>query len=73
MIKSLVTHRLPIDPTLNTYEAMLKDDKNDQYLWPQVLRLIKMMYENGVEILSGTDIPNLDSLQEEVYITNWSF
>ena len=58
MIKSFVTHRVPIDPTLDIYEAMLKDDKNDQYLWPKVLRLIKMMYENGVEILSGTDIPN---------------
>jgi imidazolonepropionase-like amidohydrolase len=58
MIKSLVTHRVPIDPTLDIYEAMLKDDKNDQYLWPKVLRLTKMMYDNGVEILSGTDIPN---------------
>ena len=62
MIKSLVTHRVPIDPTLDIYEAMLKDDKNDQYLWPKVLRLIKMMYENGVEILSGTDIPNFGLL-----------
>jgi imidazolonepropionase-like amidohydrolase len=58
MIKSLVTHRVPIDPTLDIYEAMLKDDKNDQYLWPKVLGLTKMMYDNGVEPLSGTDIPN---------------
>jgi imidazolonepropionase-like amidohydrolase len=58
MIKSLVTHRVPIDPTLDIYEAMLKDDKNDQYLWPKVLGLTKMMYDNGVELLSGTDIPN---------------
>ncbi|MFL6413667.1 MAG: amidohydrolase family protein [Nitrososphaeraceae archaeon] len=58
MIKSLVIHRVPIDPTLDIYEAMLMDDKNDQYLWPKVLRLTKMMYDNGVEILSGTDIPN---------------
>ena len=58
MIKSLVTHRVPIDPTLDIYEAMLKDDKNDQYLWPKVLGLTKMMYNNGVELLSGTDIPN---------------
>jgi hypothetical protein len=58
MIKSLVTHRIPIDPTLDIYEAMLKDDKNDQYLWPKVLGLTKMMYINGVELLSGTDIPN---------------
>jgi len=58
MIKSLVIHRVPIDPTLDIYEAVLMDDKNDQYLWPKVLRLTKMMYDNGVEILSGTDIPN---------------
>jgi imidazolonepropionase-like amidohydrolase len=58
MIKSLVTHRVPIDPTLDIYEAMLKDDTKDQYLWPKVLRLTKMMYDNGVQILSGTDIPN---------------
>ena len=58
MIKSLVTHRVPIDPTLDIYEAMLKDDENNQYLWPKVLRLTKMMYDNGVELLSGTDIPN---------------
>ena len=32
MIKSLVTHRVSIDPTLDIYEAMLKDDENDQYL-----------------------------------------
>ena len=59
MIKSLVKHRVSVDPTLGIYEAMLKDDKKDQYLWPKVLQLTKMMYDNGVEILSGTDIPNL--------------
>ena len=58
MIKSLVTHKIAIDPTLDIYEAMLKDDKKDEYLWPKVLQLTKMMYDNGVEILSGTDIPN---------------
>jgi imidazolonepropionase-like amidohydrolase len=58
IIKSLVTHKVPIDPTLDIYEAMLKDNKKDQYLWPKVLRLTKMMYDNGVEVLSGTDIPN---------------
>ena len=47
MIKSLVTHRVPIDPTLDIYEEMLKDDKNDQYLWPKVLQLTKMMYDSG--------------------------
>jgi imidazolonepropionase-like amidohydrolase len=59
MIKSLVKHRVSVDPTLDIYKAMLKDDKKDQYLWPKVLQLTKMMYDNGVEILSGTDIPNL--------------
>jgi imidazolonepropionase-like amidohydrolase len=59
MIKSLVKHRVSVDPTLDIYEAMLKDDIKDRYLWPKVLQLTKMMYHNGVEILSGTDIPNL--------------
>jgi hypothetical protein len=59
MIKSLVTHKVTVDPTLDICEAMLKDDIKDQYLWPKVLQLTKMMYDNGVEILSGTDIPNL--------------
>jgi len=58
MIRSLVNHRVPVDPTLDIYEAILKDDTKDQYLWPKVLQLTKMMYDNGVEILSGTDIPN---------------
>jgi predicted amidohydrolase YtcJ len=65
MIKSLVTHEVPIDPTLDIYEAMLKDDTNDQYLWSKVLRLAKMMYDNGVEILSGTDIPNFGLIPGE--------
>jgi imidazolonepropionase-like amidohydrolase len=58
MIKSLVTHKVSVDPTLDIYETMLKDDTKDQYLWPKVLQLTKMMYHNGVQILSGTDIPN---------------
>jgi imidazolonepropionase-like amidohydrolase len=58
MIKSLVIHKVSVDPTLDIYEAILKDDTKDQYLWPKVLRLIKMMYDSGVEVLSGTDIPN---------------
>ena len=65
MIKSLVTHEVPIDPTLDIYEAMLKDDTNDQYLWSKVLRLAKMMYDNGVELLSGTDIPNFGLIPGE--------
>ena len=58
MIRLLVKHRVPVDPTLDIYETILKDDTKDQYLWPKVLQLTKMMYDNGVEILSGTDIPN---------------
>jgi Amidohydrolase family len=53
MIKSSVIHKVSVDPTLDIYEAILKDDTKDQYLWPKVLRLTKMMYDNGVEILSG--------------------
>jgi imidazolonepropionase-like amidohydrolase len=65
MIKSLVTHRVPIDPTLDIYEAMLRDDTKDQYLWPKVLQLTKMTYDNGVQILSGTDIPNFELIPGE--------
>jgi imidazolonepropionase-like amidohydrolase len=38
---------------------MLKDDPQNQYLWFKVLQLTKMMYDHGVTIMSGTDIPNL--------------
>jgi imidazolonepropionase-like amidohydrolase len=65
MIKSLVTHKVSVDPTLDIYEAMLKDDTKDQYLWPKVLQLTKMMYDNGVQILSGTDIPNFGLIPGE--------
>ena len=60
MITTLVKKKVPVDPTLDIYEAMLKDDAKDQYLWSKVLRLTKMMYDNGVEILAGTDIPNFE-------------
>jgi imidazolonepropionase-like amidohydrolase len=33
---------------------------HNQYLWSKVLQLSKMLYDNGVTILSGTDIPNFD-------------
>jgi imidazolonepropionase-like amidohydrolase len=62
MISTLVKHNIPVDPTLDIYEAMLKDDMKDKYLWPKVLKLTKMMYEDGVKILSGTDIPNFGLL-----------
>jgi hypothetical protein len=38
----LVNHRVPVDPTLDIYEAMLKDDTKGRYLWPKVLQLTKI-------------------------------
>jgi imidazolonepropionase-like amidohydrolase len=60
MIKALVSNNIPVDPTLDIYEAMIKDEPQYQYLWPKILQLTKMLYENGVTILSGTDIPNFE-------------
>jgi imidazolonepropionase-like amidohydrolase len=59
MINALVKNKVPVDPTLSIYEAMLKDDPQNQYLWSKVLQLTKMLYDHGVTIMSGTDIPNL--------------
>jgi imidazolonepropionase-like amidohydrolase len=59
MINALVKNKIPVDPTLSIYEAMLKDDPQNQYLWSKVLQLTKMLYDHGVTIMSGTDIPNL--------------
>jgi len=65
MVHALVENDVPVDPTLSIYEAMLKDDDGNgfsnpqnQLRWSKVLQLTKMMYDNGVQILSGTDIPN---------------
>ena len=60
MISALVNNNVSVDPTLDIYEAMVKEEPQNQYLWPKVLQLTKMMYNNGVPILSGTDIPNFD-------------
>jgi imidazolonepropionase-like amidohydrolase len=60
MIKALASNNIPVDPTLDIYEAMMKDESLYQYLWPKVLRLTKMLYDNEVSLLSGTDIPNFD-------------
>jgi imidazolonepropionase-like amidohydrolase len=60
MIDALVSNNIPVDPTLGIYEAMIKEEPYSQYLWPKVLQLTKMLYENGVTILSGSDIPNFD-------------
>lgn len=62
MIDSLVQNQIPVDPTLNVYEAILKQgsyDPQNEQRWNKVLQLTKIMYERGVQILSGTDIPNL--------------
>src|ERR687891_459615 len=69
MINALVENDIPVDPTLSIYEAILKDDEDDddddgfsdpqnQLRWTKVLQLTKIMYDNGVQILSGSDIPN---------------
>jgi len=61
MIDSLVRNNVYVDPTLSVYESMAKDDPaNGQLLWPKVLQLTKKMYDNGVKLLTGTDIPNFD-------------
>ena len=61
MIDSLVQNQIPVDPTLNVYEAILKQgsyDPQNEQRWKKVLQLTKIMHERGVQILSGTDIPN---------------
>jgi imidazolonepropionase-like amidohydrolase len=60
MIKALVSNNIPVDPTLGIYEAIIKEDPLNQYLWSKVLQLTKMLYDNGVTILSGSDIPNFE-------------
>jgi imidazolonepropionase-like amidohydrolase len=60
MIMALVNNDIPVDPTLNVYEAIIKKEPQNQYLWSKVLQLSKMLYHGGVTILSGTDIPNFD-------------
>jgi imidazolonepropionase-like amidohydrolase len=60
MMEALVSNNIPVDPTLGIYEAMIKEEPHNQYLWPKVLQLTKMLYENGITILSGSDIPNFE-------------
>lgn len=45
----------------SVYEAILKSsyDSQNEQRWAKVLQLTKMMYDSGIDILSGTDIPNL--------------
>ena len=64
MINALVRNNIPVDPTLSIYEAMLKDspggfsNPQNQLRWTKVLQLTRMMHVRGVQILTGTDIPN---------------
>jgi imidazolonepropionase-like amidohydrolase len=61
MIDSLVENNVFVDPTLSVYESMIKD--NPAYaknIWTKVLGLTKKMHDNGVKLLTGTDIPNFD-------------
>jgi imidazolonepropionase-like amidohydrolase len=64
MINALVENGIPVDPTLSIYETMLKEDgygfsdPQNQLRWAKVLQLTKIMHDNGVQILSGSDIPN---------------
>jgi imidazolonepropionase-like amidohydrolase len=60
MISAVASSSIPVDPTLDIYEIMIKGEPQYQYLWPKVLQLAKMLYDKGVPILSGTDIPNFD-------------
>ncbi|HEY3526464.1 MAG TPA: amidohydrolase family protein [Nitrososphaeraceae archaeon] len=58
-ISALVNNEIPVDPTLDIYEIIVKESQL-QDLWPKVLQLTKKLYDNGVTILSGSDIPNFD-------------
>ncbi len=58
MINALVENGVFVDPTLSVYEAMVRENPKDQNVWPKIMQLTKKMYDNGVKITSGTDIPN---------------
>src|ERR687895_2703245 len=66
MINALVENDVPVDPTLSIYEAILREDgyadgfsgPQNQLRWAKVLQLTKIMYDSGVHILSGSDMPN---------------
>jgi len=69
MIEGLVQNQIPVDPTLNVYEAIFvkqsfADPQNEQR-WSKVLQLTNMMHDRGVKILSGTDIPNFELVPGE--------
>jgi hypothetical protein len=45
MMRALVNNDIPVDPTLNVYESIIKEEPDYQYLWPKVLQLTKMLYD----------------------------
>ena len=67
MMDSLVKNNVYVDPTLSIYEAMLKDSSssNDKNVWFKILQLTKKMYDRGVNLLSGTDIPNFNRTRKK--------
>ncbi|MGA7541805.1 MAG: amidohydrolase family protein [Nitrososphaeraceae archaeon] len=60
MVSAVANNNVSVDPTLDIYEAMIRDEPYNQYLWPKILQLTRMFYESGVTVLSGSDIPNFD-------------
>ncbi len=59
MIHILVKKSVYVDPTLSVYESMVDANPvHGETLWAKVLQLTKKMFDNGVKLLSGTDIPN---------------
>jgi imidazolonepropionase-like amidohydrolase len=61
MIDSIVKNNVYVDPTLSIYEEMLKNaSSNDKNILFKILQLTKKMYDRGVKLLTGTDIPNFN-------------
>lgn len=60
MVESLSRNNVTIDPTLSIYEAMLSDHPNSKYLWNKIMEFTKKMYDNNINILAGSDIPNFE-------------
>jgi len=58
MVQSLSRNNVSVDPTLSIFEAMLRDHPEAELFWSKLTALTKKMYDNGVNLLAGTDIPN---------------
>ncbi len=68
MVESLSRNNVSVDPTLSIYEAMLKDHPNAKLLWSKITGLTKKMYDNGVNLLAGTDIPNFGLIPGKIIL-----